>query len=400
MDMDKRTSKATPALITGITGANSRDAGIAPHKQPCPPLSRRALNRALLERQLLLRRAQLPVLDAIEHLAGLQSQSPQAPYIGLWTRLADFRHEALSQLIESRQAVRIALMRSTLHLVSARDSLAFRPVLQPVLDRALRGSYGKQLTGLDTEALETSVRALVKERPRTFNELGKLLLEQWPERDPRAIANAARVLVPLVQVPPRGLWRTSGQAAHTSIEAWLDEPLAIQLAPDGMILRYLAAFGPATVQDMQTWSGLTRVNEVLKRLAPRLRIFRDEHGNELFDLPDAPLPDEDTPAPPRFLSEFDNMLLSFADRTRIIADNHRPSVFTVNGIIKATLLVDGFVCGIWRIEQHQGRASLVIETFVPLPAKDLPAVKEEGIRLLEFAAAEAGTYDIQFASLE
>ncbi|MBP1990561.1 winged helix DNA-binding domain-containing protein [Paenibacillus eucommiae] len=358
-------------------------------------LGPRALGRALLERQLLLSRSNMSVLNAIDHLVGLQAQAPTPPYIGLWTRLAGFHHDDLAQLIKDRQVVRIALMRSTIHLVTASDSLALRPILQSVLDRGLKSSFGKSLAEVDTEALAAAGRALVEEQPLTFSELGNLLREQWPDREPAALAGAVRTLVPLIQVPPRGLWGCSGQASHTSAEAWLGKPISSDSSPDEMILRYLAAFGPATVKDMQVWSGLTRLREVTERLRSRLRTFRDEQGSELFDLPDAPLPDPDTPAPPRFLSEFDNMLLSYADRTRIIAEAYRPLVFTINGIIRATILVDGFVRGIWRIERQRSSATLIIEPFEPLSQQEIHALSEEGSRLLNFAADDASTHDIQ-----
>lgn len=363
--------------------------------KPGPVLGTRALNRALLARQLLLRRASMTASDAIGHLAGLQAQAPNPPYIGLWTRLESFRHEELSDLIVNRQAVRIALMRSTIHLVTARDCLAFRPVLQPLLERALIGSYGKRLAGVDITSLAAAGRTLVEERPRTFSELGKLLLEQWPDRDPSALANAVRNFVPLVQIPPRGIWGSSGQAIHTSAEAWLGSPLSSAATPDEMIMRYLAAFGPATVKDMQVWSGLTRLGEAVDRLRPQLRSFVDRNGNELFDLPDAPMPDPDTPVPVRFLSEFDNMLLSYDDRTRIIADEHRPLVFTENGIIRATILVDGFVNGLWTIERKRKAADLIIRPFGPLSGEAFAALLEEGARLLEFAAADSVTREIR-----
>jgi hypothetical protein len=342
----------------------------------------------------------MTVSDALGHLAGLQAQAPNPPYIGLWTRLESFRHEDLSDLIVNRQAVRIALMRSTIHLVTARDCLAFRPVLQPFMERVLIGSYGKRLAGLDIAAIAVAGRALVEERPRTFSELGKLLLEQWPDRDPSALANAVRNFVPLVQIPPRGIWGSSGQAAHTSAEAWLGSPLSSASLPDEMILRYLAAFGPATVKDIQVWSGLTRLSEAVDRLRPRLRTFIDRNGSELLDLPAAPLPDPDTPVPVRFLSEFDNVLLSYDDRTRIIADEHRPLVFTENGIIRATILVDGFVNGLWTIERKRKAAELIIRPFGPLSEEAHDALLEEGARLLEFAAADSVTREIRIVSPE
>lgn len=375
-----------------------RDAALGRKGQmPKAVLGKRALNRALLERQLLLQRADMSVPDALERLAGMQAQAPNPPYIGLWTRLNGFRHEDLSELMRSRQAVRIVLMRSTIHLVTARDCLAFRPVLQPFLERILTGSYGKRLAGLDIGELAAAGRAIVEEQPMTFAELGKLLLEQFPGRDPAALSNAVRNVVPLVQIPPRGIWGSSGQATHTSAESWLGRPLDSATEPDGMIMRYLAAFGPATVKDMQVWSGLTRLNETVDRLRPQLVAYEDADGNELFDVIDRSLPDPDTPAPVRFLSEFDNMLLSYADRTRIIADEHRPLVFTENGIIRATILVDGFVSGIWRIERQRKAATLIVEPFDPLSAEDSAALLEEGSRLLDFAAADAVSREIRFA---
>lgn len=365
-----------------------------------PALGTRALNRALLARQMLLSREKLPALDAVERLCGMQAQAPNAPYFGLWTRLEDFRHDELSQLIQDRKAVRIALMRSTLHLVSARDCLQLRPWLQPVLDRGLNGAFGKRLAGLDMKALAAAGQAMVEERPLTFSELGKRLNDRWPDRDPDALEAAVRNLVPLVQLPPRGLWGESGQATHTSAEAWLGRPLSSQPASDEMILRYLAAFGPATVKDIQVWSGLNRLRDAIDRLRPRLMTFRDEQGNELFDLPDAPRPDPDTPAPPRFLSEYDNILLSHADRTRIIDEAYRKRVFTVNGIIRATILVDGFVRGTWKIVRNHGTATLVVQPFEQFSEQVRDALAEEGARLLHFAAADDDTHEILFVPAE
>lgn len=356
----------------------------------------RALNRALLARQMLLSKVRLPAIDVIERLVGMQSQTPNAPYFGLWTRIEGFRQDELSELILNKVAVRIALMRSTIHLVSARDCLELRPLVQTVLDRGFNGSHRKRLPGVDVDELAAAGRALVEDQPLTFSELGKRLSEaRWPEHEPDALAAAIRTSVPLVQVPPRGLWGKSGQAEHTSVEAWLGQPLAAQPDAERIVLRYLAAFGPASVKDVQTWSGLTQLSKVIERLRPQLITLRDEQGAELFDLPDAPRPVADYPAPPRFVGEFDNILLSHADRRRIIGEDIRKRVFTVNGIIRPTILLDGFVCGIWRLERERGNAKLAIEPFRKLAHEERGALAEEGERLLKFAA-DGEAYDIRF----
>jgi hypothetical protein len=360
-------------------------------------LGPRELNRATLERQMLLRRRKLSAVEAIELLVGMQAQAPAPPYVGLWTRLKDFHPDELARMILERRAVRIALMRNTVHLVSARDCLALRPLMQPVFDRTLYSTRANRahLEGIDIESLVAAGRALLEEKPRTAKELGELLQEQWPERDPASLARAIRHLVPLVQVPPRGLWGKSGPAAHTTAEAWLGRSLDPAPSLEETILRYLGAFGPATVKDVQTWSGLTRLSEVIERLRPRLRIFRDESGKELFDVPDAPLPDPDTPAPPRFLPEFDNLILSHANRTRVIAEEYRKAIASKNGMVPASVLVDGFVRGTWKTERSRGKATLEIKPFEPLTKGDRNALAEEGERLIRFTGAES--YEIRFA---
>ena len=365
-----------------------------------PVLPLRALNRALLERQMLLRRRTLPAIEAIEHLVGMQAQAPNPPYVGLWTRLEGFHPDELARLITDRRAVRIALMRNTIHLVTARDCLALRPLMQPVFDRGLHANRAHRagIEGVDIEALVAAGRALLEERPRTAKELGGLLQEHWPDRDPASLARAIRHLVPLVQVPPRGVWGKSGPAAHTTAEAWLGRPLDPDPSLDEMVVRYLGAFGPATVKDIQTWSGLTRLGEVTERLRPRLVTFRDEQGKELFDLPDAPRPDPDTPSPPRFLPEFDNLILSHADRTRVISDDYRRVIASRNGMVPATVLVDGFVRGTWKTERTRGKVTLVIEPFEPLPKMDRDALAAEGERLIGFLAEPEGAegFEVRF----
>jgi len=360
-------------------------------------LEGRALNRALLERQMLLGRRKLSALEAIERLAGMQAQEPAAPYVGLWTRLEDFEPGELSGLIFDRHAVRAPLMRSTIHLVSAPDCSRFRPVIQPVLDRAFSGSpFRRKLEGVDFDRLLADGRASLEDRPRTRAELSELLAERWPDRDPLSLAYAITFLASLVQVPPRGIWGESGQATWTTTESWLGRPLDPAPPPDDMVLRYLAAFGPATVADARAWSGLGGLREVFERLRPRLVTFLDEHGRELFDVPGAPLPDPGTPAPPRFLPAFDNALLSHNDRTRIISEAHR-KVLARDRLMRGVLL-DGFACATWKTGQVRGKSTLEIRPFGPLATQDRDAIAEEGGRLLRFLAAPHGAdeFEIRF----
>jgi len=353
-------------------------------------LGKRALNRALLARQFLSRRVNATAWETVRHLTGMQAQAPFPPYFGLWSRLHGFTPGELARLLLDRQVVRIVLMRGTVHLVTADDALMLRPLIQPLLDRDLRTNttYAPPLRNVDLRKVATEARAILAEAPRTPAELGKLLAAHVPGCPPAALAHAARNLLPLVQIPPRAVWGHSGRPTYVTAEDWLGRPLA-EPAPEQLVLRYLAAFGPATVQDIQAWSGLTRLGEVVARLRPRLAVFANEEGRELFDLPDAPRPGPETPAPPRFIAEFDNLLLSHADRSRVMTDQTRKRIFaSPNGMFPGTLLVNGFVRGTWRITRARGRAVLDIEPFAKISKKDLSALESAGKRLLGFAAPD------------
>ncbi|MEK5389464.1 winged helix DNA-binding domain-containing protein [Margalitia sp. FSL K6-0131] len=359
-------------------------------------LSTRALNRALLARQMLLNRVDIPVIDAIERLVGIQAQDPMAPYFGLWNRLKEFCQEDLSNLILDKKVVRLALMRSTIHLVSSQDGMSLRPLVQSVQESVLKNSFGKYLNGVDTCAIAEAGRALVETKPLTFSELGKLLGNQWPNVDSAALAAVVRTMIPLVQLPPRGIWGKSGKAVHTSAEVWLGALPFSKLTTEDMILRYLAAFGPATIKDIQVWSGRTRLIENVEHLLPQLIIFHDEEGNELFDIPNAPRPEENIPSPPRFLGDFDNMLLSYANRKRIMDESYRNKVFTKNGIIRPTILIDGCVSGIWKYVKEKGIVRLIIELFKEVSEQDQNELTEEGNRLLDFIEGMEGPREIAF----
>lgn len=337
----------------------------------------------------------MPAIEAIERLAGMQAQAPHAPYVGLWTRLSGFRGEELSELIATRQAVRAPLMRATLHLVSAADCRAFRPVVQPVLERGFAGAPF-DVAGVETEALRAAGRELIEQEPRTRAELGALLAERWPGKQPASLAQAITYLVPAVQVPPRGIWGRSGPPRWTSAEAWLGRELDPHPSRERLVIRYLAAFGPATVRDMQAWSGLTRLGEVVAALRAELRPFRGEDGAELFDLPDAPRPGPDTRLPPRFLPEYDNLLLSHADRTRFITGGERVPLQPGMGARYGTLLVEGVFRATWRITFDRDTAILDVDPFAPLGERD--AIFEEGERLLTFAGAGAARHDIRVSA--
>jgi winged helix DNA-binding protein len=349
-------------------------------------LSTRALNRALLERQLLLRRRRAPVLQTIERLVGMQAQVPRDPYVALWSRLDRFRPEMLAEPIADRRAVRMGLLRATLHLVTARDAVRLRPVLDPVLCRTLHSQspFGKRLAGVDVDELVAEATRLLEERPRTRAELAPLLAARWPDHDGPSLSYAVTYLLQLVQVTPRGVWGQTGPSRFTTVQHWLGIPLATDPSPDDMVVRYLTAFGPAMPADAQNWSGLTGMREVFDRLRPRLRTFRDEQGRELFDVPRAPLPDPDTPAPVRFLPEYDNVLLGHKDRSRIVVGGVTAWTEVGWGIV----LVDGFPSARWKLD-GKATATLRIEPFRRLTRAERTEVSEEATQLIAFLAPDA-----------
>ncbi|MFD5101265.1 winged helix DNA-binding domain-containing protein [Streptomyces albidochromogenes] len=361
-------------------------------------LSPRALNRATLARQLLLRRTAMSAKDAVGHLVGLQAQNTKPPYYQLAARLEGFDPEELSGLMASREVARMVTLRSTIHTHTADDCLTLRPLVQGARDREL-GLFRKGLTGVDLELLATTARAFVEESPRTPKEIREELLERWPHAEPLALGVAARCLLPLVQVTPRGLWGQSGQVTLTTAEQWFGRAAEPVPAPDATVLRYLAAFGPASVKDMQTWCGLTRLREAFERLRPRLLTFQDERGVELFDLPDAPRPGEDTPAPPRFLPEFDNLLLSHADRTRVVPAQYKERTWKGNQSHR-TFLVDGFLAGIWRLEEsdRDSTATLTAQPFGTLGREQRAALVAEGEYVLA-TMTRATTRDVRFGTV-
>ncbi|NKZ03400.1 winged helix DNA-binding domain-containing protein [Actinomadura latina] len=351
-------------------------------------LSLRALNRATLARQMLLAREALPVPDAVRRLLGIQAQEPRPPFLGLWTRLDGFQASDLHAALHDRSIVRATMMRATLHLMTAADYTAFRTTMQPMLDGALR-VLGDRAKGLDLAQVVPAARSLLAAEPRTFNEVRALLQEEFPDVNDRALGYAVRLCVPLVMVPTQDKWGFPRTSQFTPAGTWLrNEPGAAD-AVDELVLRYLAAYGPASAADAQTWSGLSSAGAALERLRPGLRVFTDDKGRELFDLPDAPRPGSDVPVPARFLPEFDSLVLAHADRRRIIADAHRPQLTTKNLRVRAVFLWDGFARGIWETEYKRKVATLRMRPFEPLPQAAVNELTTEGEALLRFLEPDA-----------
>ncbi|MBE1582505.1 winged helix DNA-binding domain-containing protein [Nonomuraea angiospora] len=347
-------------------------------------LDTRTLNRATLARQLLLDRADLPVRDAVAHLCGLQAQEPQEPFVGLWSRLRAFDAAALSELLTGRRLVRTILMRRTVHLLTAEDALAWRARHDAMLRQRMLGTYRRELDGVDLDELAAAGRAVLADgEPRSMGDLGRAVAGRWPAAGPRVLGEMlVAALIPMAQLPPRGLWRTKAGVRNAPLSSWLgrepDPPAQNGSDPVGeaLVRRYLAAYGPAASADLRAWCGLAGLPAAVAAVRPELVSFRDERGRELLDLPDAPRPDPDTPAPVRFLPAFDNAILGYHDRGRIIDDAHRG--LSVAGA--RVVLVDGRVCATWTVED----GTVVVTPLGRLSGGDRDAVGEQGRALAAF----------------
>ena len=355
-------------------------------------LTRRELNRTLLGRQMPLERRAMAAPEAIGHLVGMQAQNPLDPYIGLWSRLEGFDPEELSELVASGAVVRAWLMRGTIHLVTARDCLVLRPVMDSVIRAALTAQrFGQDTAAIDRSELAAAAREVIGRGPMTRAELGRALAERWPEVAPDALGLAASSLVPLLQVPPRGTWGATHRATMALVDEFLGEPLTDDDSPDEAILRYLRTYGPAAPKDVRAWCYKTGLRDAIDRLRPELRTFRDESGTELLDVPDGELFEAELEAPPRFLPEYDNAVLSHDDRSRVIAPGNAERPWW-----KGTVLVDGFAAGTWRFERAEGPMTLAIAPWSEWPKRVRDQVAAEGERLLGFAAADAPRTGIRF----
>ena len=367
--------------------------------RPGDTLSLRQINRATLARQMLLARERTSPLRAIERLVALQAQWPRPPFLGLWSRVEGLERAEVTALFTSRKVVRATFLRATLHATTAKDFVALRPAVQPALDAAMHGILKSRLSGLDLEALVGRARAIVARRPCTFEDLRDEFLREDPRADERAMGYAVRMLVPLVQVPDaKEGWAFPAQACFTLADAWLRREVPTQAArPDALLVRYLAAYGPAAARDFQAWAGLspTSVRESLERLQPRLVRFRDEQKRELFDLPDAPRPGPEVPAPVRLVPEYDNLITARADE-RFVARTHRPHVFLSALRIAATVLVDGFAAATWKLQVKKKTAILAIAPFSPMSARVKRDIGAEAEALARFAEPDARNVDVTF----
>jgi hypothetical protein len=325
-------------------------------------LDRRTLNRTALDRQWLLHRHAATAREALTHLVGLQAQEPHEPYVGLWSRLAGFGPAELVDLLVQRGAVRALMMRRTLHLVTAADCRALRPLHHTMQVQRMAGAVSRWLPGVDLAELAAAGEPHFAAEPRTTRDVARLVADRWPGVLPSALGDALSTVVPLVQVPPRGLWGQQGPARCTTVAAWLGDGSVAPATLDDLVLRYLAAFGPATSSDARAWSGLAGVPQAVQRLGDRLVRYRDERGRTLLDARDAGLADPEQPAPVRFLPAFDNAVLGYQDRSRIVDDEHRG--LSVQGA--RLVLVDGRVAATWTTAPAGRPGSAVAVTVRPL----------------------------------
>jgi hypothetical protein len=358
-------------------------------------LTVRELNRATLARQMLLQRAGMGLLEAVDFLIGLQGQVSEGPYQGLWSRLEGFRHEDLTALIVERTLVRGTSLRSTLHLHTVDDLLGLRPLVQPVLDRMWKSAFGNRRFG-DNEVAKVhraGVRLLDK-RPMTGGALGKALQAKFPSGDALSKSVLLQVKEVLVQIPPTRIWGSGHAPLLARAQNWVLPPFERTIRREDLVLRYLSAYGPASVADMQSWSGLTRLATDFDALRDRLVTFTaEDDGRLLYDLAEAPRPEADTQAPVRFLPLYDNVYLGYDNRRRMITDETMERV-NILAQFKPAVLIDGFIAGGWALSGGKDAARLEVEPYRKLTRAQIRDIEAEGEQFLRFMQADATRHEV------
>jgi hypothetical protein len=358
------------------------------------PISARALNRATLARQMLLARERVKPVAAIERLAGMQAQWPRPPFVGLWTRLEPFTREDLLKAVECRDVVRGTFLRGTIHLVSTKDYLAFRQTLQPALSEGL-SVVRDRIKNVDVPAIVKQGHSFFMRGAATFSALRDHLKDGAKSVDERALAYIIRLHLPLLQTPNDGSpWAWAAASNFAVAESWIGKPVDAIERPDVLATRYLAAFGPATANDFRTWSGLPAAKQIFDALRPKLTVLRDDRKRELFDLPKAPRPGDDADVPVRFLPEFDNLLLSYTDKARFVAEPHRSRLTSRNLLLPATFMIDGMVAGTWTTDTKRQATTLTLVPFAAVAKPARAALEEEAERVARFVEPDARSHAV------
>mgnify|MGYP003577417679 CR=1 FL=1 len=356
-------------------------------------LSTRALNRATLARQMLLERSDRGIADSVEFLGGLQAQQSNDPYIGLWSRLNGFRHEDLTALIVDKTLLRATSMRGTLHLHTIRDMVGFRALVQPFLSAQWKSNFLRRFGTEDQKAVQKAGRRLLDKGPMTAGALNKALKEKFQSAEPIALSSLLQLSETLIQIPPTRIWGTGSAPILTRIENWIGEVPKPVLSRVDLVRRYIRGFGPASVNDMQIWCRLTKLSAEFESIKDELVTFEDENERTLYDFPDAPRPDADTPAPVRFLPLYDNVYLGYDDRTRMLNDDtvHLVNLFQA---FKPAVLVDGTVSAGWTVTTKKDAALLEIDLYRKMTKRELKDIEAEGQSFVRFMSEGAETYDV------
>jgi hypothetical protein len=363
------------------------------------PLTHRDLNRATLARQMLLERSDTDIVEAVRFLGGLQAQQSNDPYIALWSRLKGFRHEDLTQLITDRVLNRATSMRGTLHLHTTDDLIGIRSLVSTFLQGMWRSNFQKRFGGHDPKKVIAAGRKLLDKGPMSAGDLNKALIAKFPGGEAIALSVLLQVHDILVQIPPTRIWRNNSAPILTRIQNWVPVPHDRPMRLRDLTRRYIRAFGPVTAADMATWSRLTKIGAEFEAIKDELVTFEDVDGRTLFDFPDAPRPDGDTPAPVRFLPLYDNVYLGYDNRRRML-NKETVQLMSMFEVFKPSVLVDGTISAGWSASAKKSAAMLQIEPYRRLLKREVRELEVEGSAFLRFMHEDATSYDVQFLEMK